>query len=695
MRPEILFPLFRDLTSLPGVGAKTVTYLQKLANGNRIKDLLYHKPIAVVDRRNMPAIMQMQDGEIVTSLVKIEQHLSPAKPKDKSSPFKVRCYNSSGFLTLTFFHAYPDAIAKMLPIGSVKAVSGKVERYGGEVQIVHPDYIVAESEIKSIQKLEAQYPLTAGVSQKFLNKTINNSIKAIPILPEWLDSEFIKKHGFYTWHESIKRMHLPESENDLDADNPIIRRLAYDELLANQLSLKIAKHFLNTPKGVATKGNGILRKKLLSLLPFELTEGQKNVIREINADQESDKRMVRLLQGDVGSGKTIVSLMAVLNAVEAGMQGAIMAPTEILAGQHYKFIAEISEQLGLKTALLSGALKGKKRDEVLEQIKNGEINIIIGTHAMFQNDVSFNNLGIAVIDEQHRFGVKQRMQLAEKGENVDILLMSATPIPRTLVMTMYGDMDCSNLNEKPAGRKEIDTRVMPLSKTDDVIDAIGRTIEKGNKVYWICPLVEESEKIDLAAAEDRYAELKRIFGDKVGLVHGKMKADERAKTMLDFRDGHISILVATTVIEVGVDVKDATVIIIEHAERFGLAQLHQLRGRVGRNDKASSCILLYQRLSNIAKERLKAMRESNDGFFLAEEDLRLRGGGEILGTKQSGWPEYKIADMTAHSDLLKIAANDAKLIMANDPSLKSQRGLNLRNLLYLFEYDEQIKFIGG
>lgn len=692
MRPKILFPLFADISNLNGVGVKTKQVLKNLA-GDKIVNLIYHIPTSIIDRRNMPPIMQMQDGSVVTANVKIEEHIPPARPRDKKSPFKVRCYNETGFLTLVFFNAYPDYLKKTLPIGSQRIISGKVERYGGEVQISHPDYIAEVKDLDKVRKVEPIYPMAMGIAKKNLIKIMHDALSRAVKLPEWIDAKYLQRHEWPSWLDAIKKIHAPENEKDISPDSKYISRLAYDELFANQLALALTRKYVNKTKGASIKGDGRLRKQLLQNLPFTLTKGQEEVIKEINSDQELPDRMMRLLQGDVGSGKTVVALFAALNAVEAGYQAAVMAPTEILARQHYKWISEMLDGTDCRCALLIGKTKTAERREILEQLLSGEIDILVGTHALFQEKVIFKNLGLAIIDEQHRFGVKQRMQLAEKGKNIDVLLMTATPIPRTLTLTMYGDMECSRLTDKPLGRKEVKTSIVPASRIESVIEGLWRVADKGEKIYWICPLIEESEKSDLAAAEERFAALNKIFKGSVGLMHGRMSSEEREKAMLDFKSGDVDILVATTVVEVGVDVPDATVIIIEHAERFGLSQLHQLRGRVGRNDKQSSCVLLYHGLGEIAKERLKIMRESNDGFRLAEEDLKLRGGGDVLGTKQSGMPDFKIANLYNHFDLLKDANSEAKVIISQDPELKTSRGEALRVLLYLFGYDSQIKYI--
>lgn len=685
MRPEKLFPLFADISVLKGVGVKTKQLIAKLA-GDKVVSLVYHLPSSVIDRRNMPAITDMESGQIVTSIVQIEEHIPPFRPHDKSSPYKIRCYNETGFLTLVFFAAYPDYLKKQMPVGEKRVISGKVDSFGGEIQITHPDYIEPLKNLEKVKIVEPVYPLTAGIAKKNLLKIIAQCLAKVCKLDEWIDVDYLAKNNWLSWDKSIKNGHAPQSEDDILAHSKSRMRLAYDELLANQLALQLRRMKQQKEGGESFKGDEILRSKLLESLPFKLTNGQNEVIQQIIDDQQSPYKMTRLLQGDVGSGKTVIALMAALNVVECGKQAAIMAPTEILAMQHYSWISDATKYLDCKVELLIGKVKGKKRQQILDDLKAGEINIIIGTHAIFQETVEFNELALAIIDEQHRFGVQQRNNLAKKGKNSDLLLMTATPIPRTLTLTMYGDMECSKLTEKPMGRREIDTRVLPSSKISNIIDGLQRVLDKGEKAYWICPLIEESEFVDLAAAEERFNVLSKIFPDKIGLVHGKMKSSEREQVMLDFRDGDIDILVATTVVEVGVDVKNATAIIIEHAERFGLSQLHQLRGRVGRNDKQSSCVLLYYALGEVSKERLLIMRESNDGFRLAEEDLRLRGGGDVLGTKQSGMPDFKVADLYEHFQLLKDANEDMRKFIEKDPTLKSDRGRALKILLHLFGY---------
>jgi ATP-dependent DNA helicase RecG len=532
-----------------------------------------------------------------------------------------------------------------------------------------------------------------------LRKAVAVALEKAPDLPEWNDPAFMKKMNWPSWKEALQRLHHPKSDAECSADTPARQRLAYDEMLANQLAWALTRTRQNTKKGRAQKATGELTNALIKNLPFALTGAQKKSVAEISADMESETRMLRLLQGDVGSGKTLVALLAMLQAVESGAQAALMAPTDLLARQHAKNIGNFLKNLPVNLVMLTGKLNAAEKRDALEKISGGAAHIIIGTHALFQEGVEFQNLGLAVIDEQHRFGVHQRLGLSDKGQHPDILVMTATPIPRTLTLAFYGDMEVSKLDEKPAGRRPIDTRVLPLSRLEEVTEALKRKIKTGEKIYWVCPLVEESELIDLAAATERFEDLKRaLWPEIIGLVHGQMKTTDREKAMAEFTDGKASVLVATTVIEVGVDVPAATLMVIEHAERFGLAQLHQLRGRVGRSDAASSCLLLYAeppngQLGAIAHARLAMMRETNDGFRIAEEDLRLRGPGEMLGSKQSGLQEFKLADLAAHRELFQAARDDAKLILNKDPDLVTPRGQALRHLLYLFEYDQAVKVL--
>lgn len=693
MRPEILYPLFADLSSLKGIGTKTLKLMHSLLNGTKIVDLALHLPSNIIDRSYRPLLKDAIPGRICTVKAKVIEHIAP---KTRQQPYKVVVSDGTEQLTLIFFKVYADSIAKNLPLGAVRIISGKLESFNRQLQMPHPDYIVPETEADKVPAFEAVYPLTAGLSTKMIGKYAEQALAKIPELPEWLDEEFVKKQGWADFRTSLVKAHHPKYKSDLEPYSKEHSRLAYDELLANQLALAIAREKIKRQSGRSFKGNGLLRKKIMEKLPFDLTTAQKNVLAEIYANQAEPFRMLRLLQGDVGSGKTIVALLAMLNAVEAGAQAAIMAPTEILAKQHFETIAPLCEDIGIKAELLTGKTKGKSRKEILQNLADGKINILIGTHALFQDDVIYKDLGFVVVDEQHRFGVQQRLNLSQKGFQADVLVMTATPIPRTVVLTAYGDMEYSKIDQMPEGRKPVDTRVLPISKLAETIAALKRKIDEGTRAYWVCPLVEESEKSDLAAAEARFADLQKIFGNTVGLVHGKMKEKDKDEVMERFKKGELKLLVATTVIEVGVNVPEATIIVIEHAERFGLAQLHQLRGRVKRGINPATCLLLYSYpLSETAKERLNIMKQTEDGFLIAEKDLELRGGGEILGTRQSGFCAFRLADLEYHKNLLMIANHDAKLIMNKDPELKGRRGQALKALLYLFEQDDGIKNYKG
>jgi ATP-dependent DNA helicase RecG len=688
LRPEILFPLFAPVASLPGIGPRLAKLVEKLAGG-AVASLCWHLPSGLIDRRLSPKIGDAPIGSVVTLTLTIDGHLKPPTPRQ---PYKVRCRDETGFIHLVFFNARPDYLLKTLPVGEVRAVSGRLDRFGAELQMTHPDYIVPLAELSALRAVEPVYPLTAGLTPKVLGKAIRAALERAPELPEWIDAAYLKNQGWPGWRSALLAAHRPETEADLAPDTAARRRLAFDELLANQLALAIVRMRYRRLPGRQIRGDGQLQAKALGALPFALTPSQQDAVREIGDDMASGGRMLRLLQGDVGSGKTIVALLAMLTAVESGAQAALLAPTEILARQHFQTIEPLARAAGVPVALLTGRDKPAARAATLEDIAAGRVALVIGTHALFQEEVAFRDLALAVIDEQHRFGVHQRLMLAAKGQATDVLVMTATPIPRTLMMTAYGDLDVSRLTDKPAGRQPIDTRALPLERLDEVIAAVDRAIRRGARVYWVCPLVEESEAIDLAAAEERHAHLTQIFGGKVGLVHGRMKTAQKDKVMADFAAGAASILVATTVIEVGVDVPAATVMVIEHAERFGLAQLHQLRGRVGRGEQRSTCLLLYQApLGETAKARLRILRETDDGFRIAEEDLRLRGAGELLGTRQSGMPEFRLADLSVHAELLAAARDDARLVTGRDPELSGPRGTALRTLLYLFERDEAVK----
>lgn len=688
-RPFALDPLFRSLTVLPGVGPKNLKLFETLLDGGKLLDLLWHKPVDFVDRSHSPKLEDALDGQTVTVEVVVQKHFIAPK---RGMPTRVWCTDDTSAMNVVFFNANKDWIQKQLPLNEKVIISGRMEIFQGNRQIVHPDFIVKPEDRDTIEKIEPVYPLTAGLTNKAVRKAVQGSLQHLPELPEWQDGAFKKLKRWPDWMDAVRKLHAPDNAQELLPSHPARERLAYDEFLANQLALALVRQKQRKMNGRAWPMTGSLRNEILKALPFQLTGAQQRAIAEIDSDMKEPLRMLRLLQGDVGSGKTVVAAMAMMNVIECGAQAAIMAPTEILARQHAHSFAPWLETAGIPYIILTGRDKGKARDAILAQIADGSAKVVIGTHALFQEGVDFHDLGLAVIDEQHRFGVHQRLKLSTKGRGTDVLVMTATPIPRTLTLTAYGDMEVSRLDEKPPGRKPIDTRLLPNEKVDEMIDGVARQIETGARVYWVCPLVEESELIDLQAAEARFDILKDRFGDGiVGLVHGRMKPAEKDSVMEKFARGDLKILVATTVIEVGVNVPEATVMVIEHAERFGLAQLHQLRGRVGRGGTKSFCFLLYSgNLSNASKERLKIMRDTEDGFIIAEKDLELRGGGEILGTRQSGLPVFKLANIETQGDLLAAARDDVKLILSRDPELETDRGNALKTLLYLFEQDQAI-----
>jgi len=690
VRPEILFSLFAPTTALAGVGKHAARLLEKVA-GPTVADLLWHLPTGIIDRRHMPKIADAPPGAIVTLALTVDAHL-PARIARR--PYKIRCSDDTGFLHLVFFNARADYLTKLLPVGARRIVSGRVELFNDERQMTHPDHVVPLEEIDKVTGIEPIYPLTAGLTPRMLGKAMQAALARAPELAEWHDRALVARERWATWHASLTAVHAPASEADLAPATTARRRLAYDELLANQLALGLVRLNQRRLPGRSLVGDGRLTRAAVAALPFALTASQQTASAEIAEDLRSDRRMLRLLQGDVGSGKTVVALLAMLTAVEAGAQAALMAPTEILARQHFATIEPLAQAAGVRLASLTGRDKGKARTRLIEQLAAGAIDLVVGTHALFQEDIAFHDLAVAVIDEQHRFGVHQRLTLATKGKGVDVLVMTATPIPRSLMMTAYGDLDVSRLTEKPAGRKPVDTRTVPAERLDEVIAGVARQLKTGAKVFWVCPLVEESDEVDLAAAVDRQKMLEHALAQPVGLVHGRMKAAEKDRAMADFAEGDLGVLVATTVIEVGVDVPAATVMVIEHAERFGLAQLHQLRGRIGRGDRPSTCLLLYQGpLGETARARLEIVRQTEDGFRIAEEDLKLRGAGEMLGTRQSGMPTFKLADLAAHEDLLDLARADARRTLDQDPTLTGPRGDALRVLLYLFERDAAVRYL--
>ncbi len=676
MRPEILFPLFAEVTSLKGVGARVAPLITRLA-GPLVRDVLFLAPTGVV-RREASTADQARDGETVILDLTIDRHLPPHKI---GAPWKVRAFDAGGFVHLIWFKGHGEHLKRLAPPGARRIVSGKVERFNNEAQIPHPDYVLSPERADEIPGFEAIYPATQGLTSRQVRKLVQTALPSLPDLPEWQDLAWRAKQGWPAWREAMVALHDPRTEADCAPETPVRRRLAYDELLAHQLALarrRRARQAVPAPR--LTPGDASAR--LEAALPFTLTGAQIMALAEIRGDLASGEQMGRLLQGDVGSGKTAVAALAMADAVASGFQAALMAPTEILARQHASRLSPLFEAIGVRAVLLTGRDSAAVRRHALDAIASGEAAVAFGTHALFQDAVRFHRLALAVVDEQHRFGVKERARLQAKGDGVHLLTMSATPIPRTLELTQYGDLEVSRLREKPPGRKPVTTAVLPLARTDEVVARLKAALADGAQAYWICPLVAESEASDLAAAEARAGELRQALGVEVGLVHGQMPGPEREPVMAEFAAGRLPLLVATTVVEVGVDVPNATIMVIEHADRFGLAQLHQLRGRVGRGARASACILLYGGLGETARERLETLRRTEDGFEIAEEDFRLRGGGDPLGLKQSGFPAYRFADPFRHRDLLLAAADDARLALARGRDEPRREALHVLSELF-------------
>ena len=696
MRPSLLNPLFAAVTTLSGVGPRLEKLYRRLFGREqvaRVVDLLFHLPTGAIDRRARPKLRDVVPDTVVTVAVTVDRH-RPSPPHRPRAPYQIYTSDDTGDLILTYFNARKDYLQTLLPVGERRYVSGTVGLYDHMLQMVHPDRVVAEADLAKLPLVEPVYPLTEGVSLNQVRRAVDAALARLPELPEWQDPSWVARERFPPFAAALRTLHRPAEPGDLLPQGSAWSRLAYDEFLAGQLALALVRAHLRRPAGRATSGTGHIRKRLIEALPYSLTPSQTRAVAEIVADLAKPERMLRLLQGDVGSGKTVVALFAATAVIEGGRQAALMAPTELLARQHFNTITPLAAAAGINVAILTGRERGRERGDILEKLAFGDIHVLIGTHALFQEEVEFRDLALAVVDEQHRFGVHQRLALAKKGEAVDVLVMTATPIPRTLVLTYFGDMDVSELREKPAGRRPVDTRTVPLNRLEETIGAVGRALAEGRRVYWVCPLVEESENTDLAAAEERFAALKERFGAMVDLVHGRMKGADKDRAMERFAAGESRLLVATTVIEVGVDVPEATVMVIEHAERFGLAQLHQLRGRIGRGAEHSTCLLVYKGpLGETAKARLTIMRETEDGFRIAEEDLKLRGEGDVLGTRQSGMPGFRLARIEAHGKLIGAARDDASMVLARDPTLTSPRGEALRHLLYLFGQDDAVRLI--
>ncbi|MDP2259669.1 MAG: ATP-dependent DNA helicase RecG [Caulobacter sp.] len=681
MRPEILFPLFSPVSTLKGVGPKVEPLVQKLA-GPLVRDVAFLGPQSLI-HRTPTTVDSVIDGQVHTLIVDIEQH---TKPPRMDVPYKIRAFDGTAFLTLIWFKGHGDHLLRSHPVGSRRVVSGKIERWGNEIQMAHPDYIVPIEKAADVPTIEAVYPATAGLPARTVRKLAHEALTRAPELPEWQDPAWLAREGFPAWREALEAYHNPQTEADLSPLSPARRRLAFDELLAHQLALAQRKAARRTHPGAIIPA-GQLAGRIEAALPWKLTGAQIRALSEVRGDLQSGERMSRLLHGDVGAGKTIVAMLAIADAAEAHLQSALMAPTEILARQHFETIAGPLEAQGLRVLLLTGRDKGGVRAEKLMALMDGTAQVAVGTHALFQDEVKFRDLGLTIIDEQHRFGVNERKRLQAKGESAHLLAMSATPIPRTLELTVFGDLDVSRIDEKPPGRTPVATRAVPSPRMGEIVERLKQAVKDGAQAFWICPMVSESDFADLAAAEKRAEALRKVMGAQVGLVHGQMPPAEKDAVMAEFADGRLPVLVATTVVEVGVNVPNATIMVIEQAERFGLAQLHQLRGRVGRGRRESACVLLYDPpLSETAQQRLDILRRTDDGFVIAEKDLELRGGGDPLGLKQSGFPAYKLADPVAHRGMIAAAADDARLILARDPKLTSPRGQAVRVLQELFDW---------
>jgi ATP-dependent DNA helicase RecG len=690
-RPEVLFPLFAGIETLPGVGPKSARLFAALGV-TRPRDLLFLLPHGGTDRTLRTTIRGAALPAVLTVAVEVGQHIPP---RNRTGPTRVIVRDAETEFVLVYFRAKGDALQRLLPTGSRRVVSGRVELFDGIAQMPHPDHVLTPEEAANLPAWEPVYPLTAGLTQRAVSRAAAAALARAPDLAEWADPHLVVHQGWPGWRAALAAAHAPSGPEALAPTHPARERLAYDELFAHQMTLALARRTMRRARGRVTAGDGRLRTRVLAALSYAPTAAQRRAVEEIAADMAGPGRMNRLLQGDVGSGKTLVAFLALLIAVEAGGQGVLMAPTEILARQHHEGLAPLAEAAGVRLMLLTGRDKGAERAAKRAAIAAGEADIVIGTHALFQKGVEFRDLRLAVVDEQHRFGVAQRMELGAKGPQTDVLVMTATPIPRSLALAQYGDMDVSVLDEKPPGRLPIATRLVSAERLDEVVAHLARAVAAGRQAYWVCPLVEESEVVDLTAAEERFAALRAALGEGVvGLVHGQMPPAEKDAAMARFVAGQTKVLVATTVIEVGVNVPAATIMVIERAEHFGLAQLHQLRGRVGRGTGASTCLLLYQPpLGEAARRRLTLLRDTEDGFRIAEEDLAMRGAGDLIGTAQSGLPRFRIADLERQAGLMAMAQDDARALLAADPTLESPRGRAVRVLLWLMEQDRAIRLL--
>lgn len=687
--------IFESLTSISRVGTTLAGYLAKLINGDKIINLLFHFPYRIEKINFQPKLFETNDQELIVITGKIEGH---NKPSNSRQPYKINCYNPSGYFNLVFFKIFPSQIEK-LKIGSEIAVLGRISKNLNDNQITHPQKILPKNQIDELPKIEVIYPLSSSISNNFIVAKINQILQKIPnSCEEWLDKKIINKYELPTFYQAIRKIHQPLTDNDLCHNSPNRQRLAIDEILAWQIAMLMTKNRqIAQKKFFLTNEN--LGENFIKNLPFELTNGQKQAIEQINQEIFSSKKMSRLLQGDVGSGKTIVAIYACLQNISQQKQACVLVPTTVLANQHFNYFYKLINNSAINIALLTSATSKKSKNKIIDDLKNGKINILISTHACLEPNIFFKNLGIAIIDEQHRFGVLQRLKIVEKGEHTDLLLMSATPIPRSLMMGLYGDMDISILDEKPKNRQKIETIILSNKKHEELYESLQRAISRNEKIYWICPAIDDNEEQNLISVQKKYQELSKFFGvSQVALLHGKMKDKDKELIMEDFANvnSEKKILIATTVIEVGIDVAIATVIIIENAEHFGLAQLHQLRGRVGRSDKKSYCVLLYgEKYGKNSQKRLAILRDSNDGFYIAEQDLKIRGSGELLGTKQSGFPEFKIADLSIDNEYLQIIHDFANEIIIDDPNLNKEYNRKYQFLLKVFNYDECLRIINS
>ncbi len=686
MNPTPILSAFLAPARAPkGARKETMDLIAKVAGGTLARDLVFLAPNAAIDRRLRVPIAETNEGDIATIEAEVDGHI----PAYKGAPYRVRLRDETGFLSVAYFRGAEDMFKRMWPVGQTRLVSGKITFRDGMRQMLHPDYVVDPAKGEAPPPVEPIYPLTQGLPGRTLQRTIGAALDTLPETPEWLEPTTVKAHDWPDFRTALEHLHRPASPEDVAPESAFRMRLAYDELFARQCALRLRRAHRRKEPGRAIIGDERFTAKLLASLPYAPTGAQARSVKEIFTDMGEPAPMLRLLQGDVGSGKTLVAALAMARAAEAGLQSALMAPTDLLARQHGATLEPLLAAAGISMIVLTGRDKGASRREILARLASGELSVVIGTHALFQDEVAFHDLGLIVIDEQHRFGVSDRMRMVAKGFAPHVLVMSATPIPRTLALSIHGDMDLSVLDEKPPGRQPIKTATMPISRMREVIEAIGDAAKRGERAYWVCPLIEESEAIDLAAVEDRHEELAAYFGKGVEIVHGKMAPAAREAAMDRFRAGESFLLVATTVIEVGVNVTEATIMVIEHAERFGLAQLHQLRGRVGRGDKQGSCVLLWKPpLGETAKARLDSLRRNDDGFAIAEIDFRMRGAGDMLGTQQSGLPPFRLVVPEAHTDLLGPADKEARLAIERDPDLKGARGDAIRLALALFGYAE-------